>query len=117
MANQYLPIPTTQSVTPGTSGSPGVISRDGELTIVLSAGGSTSSIIYVQLPSGCSVGDIVEVYCPQDPIYWSVFVMPPSGETFCPIVTGAGNHGAVINNRFRKISSTQWGMTAPLGDG
>lgn len=99
--------PAIQQVSGGLSGSPGPISRDSQWTIV----GVTTSIVggnemaHVELPSGCDIGDVVEVH--NDGALTSVNpqIVHPSGETF-------NNGAAVISGPrlFRKISSTVWGF-------
>lgn len=104
MVNLYVAVPITQTISVGTSIVPVAISRDGELTVAVVVGSSISANNSVQLPSGCSVGDVVEVYCAQETANWNVYVMPPSGE-----VLNQDTSAAFADNRFRKIQATVWG--------
>lgn len=98
-------VPTTQELSPGTIGSPTAITRSGSLSIAYVDKVTDSSSKYVILPSGCSIGDVVEVYYEWDPTFVdNAWVLPPSGEEF---VNDAAQVFAM--NRFRKITSTLWG--------
>ncbi len=77
--------PALQSVTAGLTGSPGVITRDSEWTIaVIVPPNDSTQDYYVQLPSGCNIGDVVEVLEDRTNEVGNVgvFILPPSGEYF-----------------------------------
>lgn len=93
---------TLQSVTGGTSGSPATITRDGEWTVAVVTN-SDGGHGYVQLPSGCNVGDVVEVYWLENAL---TRILTPSGET---IVDGSTYTPSAMA-MFRKVASTQWGF-------
>jgi len=88
-----------QSVSPGTSGAPSQISRDGVLTVVIVQSPTTSS--YVELPSDGEVGDVVEVHGNSGA---SANIVAPSGESL-ELQASSVPTPAV----FRKIGATLWG--------
>ena len=97
--------PAIQVVTgggnPGESGTPTPIARDSQWTVVAFEASSTAEQ-FVELPSGCDVGDVVEIHAvPVDSFAGSFNVLPPSGEVFA--VGEARAPGF-----FRKINSTTW---------
>lgn len=93
---------TIQSLTGGTSsGSPAAISRDGEWTIAVISN-SDGNHGWAQLPSGCGVGDMVEVYWLFNAL---AGVLPPSSESF---VDGSAHEG--VPAMFRKIATDVWSI-------
>lgn len=65
----------------------------------------------IQLPSGMNVGDIVEIYL-DITLAQTCIAFPPSGEDFGTAVPGnePGEFGITSGARFRKLSSTLWGV-------
>jgi hypothetical protein len=89
-----------QTVTPGTSGTPGVISRDSEWTIAVCSTPSDGSHVYVQLPSGCAIGDVVEIHDASEMCQ----AVAPAGESLMA--------ASAVRHFWRKIDSTTWGFLA-----
>jgi hypothetical protein len=99
------PTITVQSVSPAAIGSPASITRDGQLTVVLFDSRTSSADDYAQLPSGCNVGDVFEMYTQGSD---AIIIVPPSGEVFT-YPNGSGNVPFSYATRMRKIASALWG--------
>lgn len=106
--------PVIQQLAGGPSGSPVAITRDNQWTIVavdcsIAVGPPIDGAFaqYVELPSGCDIGDVVEVHF-LNSNSGSGSLQPqvscPSGEVFN---TGV----AIISNTkfYRKLDSITWG--------
>lgn len=95
--------PAIQQITGGPVGSPGLITRDSQWTIVIvdtsQNGGVTD--IYCQLPSDSEVGDVVEVHNINNGGN-AVVALAPSGEETTGVLPAAKHF-------YRKITSTVWG--------
>lgn len=102
--------PSFQAVTSGTVSSPGVITRDGALTIVLAAENTSPTTSFIQLPPDASVGDVVEVYPTPDESGggWSINVVPASTDHFW---FSGESSGVGAPSRFLKIASDAWAAT------
>lgn len=94
--------PSIQYVTPGESEeSPTEIVRDSEWTIVGVNTNISQSYTWLVLPSGCDVGDLVEIQGASSAV--SSRVLAPTGESFA----GGGGNGAVPGF-YRKMTSQMW---------
>jgi hypothetical protein len=89
--------PTLQTVTNGLVGSPTSIAKDSQWTIVTCTS-TDASHVYASLPSGGSIGDVVEVH--DSGSGWATQVVPPSGESLY------GGVAVTAPRLFRKIDSS-----------
>ena len=91
--------PAVQQLAGGTSGAHATIARDSQWTIVAIDTSAASSHVYVDLPTGAEVGDVVEVH--DLPGGSAAQITPPPGET---LAQGTPN-GLRL---FRKIDASLW---------
>lgn len=90
--------PAIQPVSGGSFGSPGVVTRDNQWTVANVTASSGSE--FVALPSGCDVGDVVELHA----IGSAISVSAPSGESL-----NRGGNPTLWSGLFRKIDTALWG--------
>lgn len=90
--------PAIQSTSGGSFGSPGVIARDSQWTVANVT--ASSGADFAALPSGCDIGDVVEVHA----IGSAISVSAPSGESF-----NRSSNPTLWSGLFRKIDTALWG--------
>lgn len=75
------------------------------MTVVLVTTIDTGNQVWVQLPSGADVGDVIEVHCLASP---DANVVPPASETLRGSTGDFEDVGTLSGISFRKISATDW---------
>ncbi|SRR6266849_2014374 len=92
--------PSVQHITDNTQGSATIIVRDSAWTVVMGAS-ADGTHNYCMLPSGCDVGDVVEVH-DDGSSGFGTNVLPPSGETMI------GGVSITAPRLFRKVGASTW---------
>ena len=101
VVEDFVPWSGIQSVTAGTSASPGIITRDSAWTVVSASGVGPPTQNRVQLSSAFQTNDLVEIY-----------VVPGSGSVQVQVSSGSETleTGVIVADvgTYRKTTSSTW---------